>query len=103
MGKPGICRNDRFWLAGDHLVDPRVLDKPKIKAYVDAADRAKKEFKMTENQGMNVGSDQCICRFRVSLIGDHSIRSCTPNSAASELNQECLLSAQTLIPALVVQ
>lgn len=54
MGKPSINRNDRFWLAGDHLVDPRVLDKPKIKAFVDSAERAKRQFRMTDNQGMNV-------------------------------------------------
>jgi hypothetical protein len=24
LGKPGIFRNDRFWLCGDHVVDPRV-------------------------------------------------------------------------------
>lgn len=56
MGKPGIHRNDRFWLAGDHLVDPRILEHPKIKPYVESAERAKRDFKMTENQGMNVGS-----------------------------------------------
>lgn len=54
LGKPGIYRNDRFWLAGDHLVDPRVLEAPKIKPFVESAERAKKDFKMTENQGMNV-------------------------------------------------
>lgn len=56
MGKPGIHRNDRFWLAGDHLVDPRILEHPKIKPYVESSERAKRNFKMTENQGMNVGS-----------------------------------------------
>lgn len=54
MGQPGIYRNDRFWLAGDHLVDPRVIDTPKIKSFVDSSERAKREFRMTENQGMNV-------------------------------------------------
>ena len=55
LGKPGIFRNDRFWLAGDHLVDPRIMETPKIKPFVESAERAKKDFKMTENQGMNVG------------------------------------------------
>jgi hypothetical protein len=54
LGKPGIYRNDRFWLAGDHVVDPRVLDTPKIKPFVESAHRAKHQFKMTDNQGMNV-------------------------------------------------
>jgi hypothetical protein len=25
LGNPGIFRNDRFWLAGDHVVEPRVF------------------------------------------------------------------------------
>jgi hypothetical protein len=54
LGKPGIFRNDRFWLAGDHVVDPRVMESTKIKPFVESAARAKKDFKMTENQGMNV-------------------------------------------------
>jgi hypothetical protein len=53
LGKPGIFRNDRFWLAGDHVVDPRIKDVPKVKAMVDSSNRARRVFKMTENQGMN--------------------------------------------------
>ena len=53
MGRPGVWRNDRFWLAGDHVVHPDVANVPKIKAMVDVAEKAKKEFKMTEYQGMN--------------------------------------------------
>ena len=53
LGSPGIWRNDRFWIAGDHVVHPSIADHPKIKAYVDASERAKKDFLMTENQGMN--------------------------------------------------
>ena len=53
LGKPGIFRNDRFWLAGDHVVDPRIKDVPKVKAMVDSSERARQVFKMTENQGMN--------------------------------------------------
>ena len=53
LGSPGIWRNDRFWIAGDHVVHPSIADNPKIKAYVDASDKAKKDFLMTENQGMN--------------------------------------------------
>ena len=53
MGAPGIWRNDRFWLAGDHVVHPSITEIPKIKAFIDKAEQAKKEFKMTEYQGMN--------------------------------------------------
>ncbi|KIW73234.1 hypothetical protein PV04_01368 [Phialophora macrospora] len=53
LGSPGIWRNDRFWLAGDHVVHPAVANVPKIKALVDTAEWAKREFKMTEYQGMN--------------------------------------------------
>ena len=66
LGKPGIFRNDRFWLAGDHVVDPRIMDHPKIKPLVDASERAKRSFKMTENQGMNVSNACC------SLLNDPS-------------------------------
>ena len=54
LGNPGIFRNDRFWLAGDHVVDPRVNAVPKVKDLIDASERAKHVFKMTDYQGMNV-------------------------------------------------
>ncbi|KAH8820276.1 aconitase family protein [Xylogone sp. PMI_703] len=53
LGKPGIFRNDRFWLAGDHVVDPRIRKMPQVKALVDASERARDQFKLTEYQGMN--------------------------------------------------
>ncbi|KAJ5097845.1 hypothetical protein N7532_004846 [Penicillium argentinense] len=53
LGKPGIFRNDRFWLAGDHVVDPRINGLPKVKGLIDASERAKRVFKMTDYQGMN--------------------------------------------------
>ncbi|KAH2019409.1 hypothetical protein KXV45_003933 [Aspergillus fumigatus] len=53
LGKPGIHRNDRFWLAGDHVVDPRIRHIPKVRALIDASERAKRVFKLTEYQGMN--------------------------------------------------
>lgn len=56
LGQPGIYRNDRFWLAGDHLIDPRVIDTPKIKSFIKSYERARKEFKMTDSQRMNVSS-----------------------------------------------
>lgn len=54
LGKPGIFRNDRFWIAGDHVVDPRVNSLPKVQALIDASERAKRVFKMTNYQGLNV-------------------------------------------------
>ncbi|KAK4940303.1 hypothetical protein LTR10_019519 [Elasticomyces elasticus] len=53
LGSPGIWRNDRFWLAGDHVYHPAVASNPKIKSFLDVAEQAKNEFKMTEYQGMN--------------------------------------------------
>ena len=53
MGQPGIFRNDRIWLAGDHIVDPRIKDQPKIKTLIDASERARRTFKLSEYQGMN--------------------------------------------------
>ena len=53
MGQPGIFRNDRVWLAGDHIVDPRIKDQPKIKSLIDASERARRTFKLSEYQGMN--------------------------------------------------
>lgn len=54
LGDPGIWRNDRVWLAGDHVVDPRVKDHPRIKPLVEASERARQVFKLSEYQGMNV-------------------------------------------------
>ena len=48
LGQPGIFRNDRFWLAGDHLADPRVNNRPHIKHAIDESEEAKTTFKMTE-------------------------------------------------------
>ncbi|KAK5168966.1 uncharacterized protein LTR77_006275 [Saxophila tyrrhenica] len=53
LGSPGIWRNDRFWIAGDHVVHPSITETPKVKAFVESAERAKREFRMTEFQGMN--------------------------------------------------
>lgn len=53
LGSPEIWRNDRFWLAGDHVVHPAVMKHPKIAAMVAAAEKAKRDFRMTEYQGMN--------------------------------------------------
>lgn len=55
LGQPGIFRNDRVWLAGDHVVDPRAKDHPKIKSLIEASEKARQVFKLSEYQGMNVG------------------------------------------------
>jgi hypothetical protein len=54
LGKPGIFRNDRFWLAGDHIVDPRIRDTPLVKKFVSKSETARDEFALTEYQGNNV-------------------------------------------------
>lgn len=53
LGCPGIWRNDRFWIAGDHVVHPSSVGQPKIKTYIETAEKAKKDFMMTDYQGMN--------------------------------------------------
>lgn len=54
MGETQIWRNDRFWIAGDHVVDPRIMDDPQVRALVQASEQAKVDFSLTEYQGMNV-------------------------------------------------
>ena len=44
LGKPGIFRNDRFWLAGDHVVDPRIKDNPMVKGLVASSDKGKRRL-----------------------------------------------------------
>jgi hypothetical protein len=56
LGDPGIFRNDRFWLAGDHIVDPRISHTPLMKNLVAASERARYNFKMTDYQGMNAST-----------------------------------------------
>ncbi|KAH8121897.1 hypothetical protein FP744_10002942 [Trichoderma asperellum] len=53
LGSPGIFRNDRFWLAGDHVVEPRVKGVPAVQRLIESSEKARKVFKMTEYQGMN--------------------------------------------------
>ncbi|KAL7920082.1 hypothetical protein ACQKWADRAFT_315064 [Trichoderma austrokoningii] len=53
LGNPGIFRNDRFWLAGDHVVEPRVKGIPAVQRLIASSEKARKVFKMTEYQGMN--------------------------------------------------
>ncbi|KAJ1914018.1 hypothetical protein H4219_004964 [Mycoemilia scoparia] len=37
LKRPGVNRNDRFWLAVDHTVDPRIMDQPKPKELTQTA------------------------------------------------------------------
>ena len=60
LGSPGIIRNDRFWLAGDHVVDPRINNRPEVKRLIVNSEKAKNDFKMTDYQGMNVSDNSQI-------------------------------------------
>ncbi|ETN39949.1 uncharacterized protein HMPREF1541_06176 [Cyphellophora europaea CBS 101466] len=53
LGSPGIWRNDRFWLAGDHVVHPLARGNARVEAMVSTAEKAKRQFRMTDYQGMN--------------------------------------------------
>jgi hypothetical protein len=54
VGRPGIFRNDRFWLAGDHRVEPELYNVPTVRKLMDRAERIRDETKMTDFQGFNV-------------------------------------------------
>ncbi|KAM0815603.1 putative Aconitase/3-isopropylmalate dehydratase large subunit alpha/beta/alpha domain-containing protein [Seiridium cardinale] len=87
LGKPGIFRNDRLWIAGDHVVDPRVRDHPKIKSLVESSERARQIFKLTEYQGMNYTIMHTeFCRERAQpgmlIIGSDS-HTCSAGSVSS--------------------
>ncbi|EXJ53616.1 uncharacterized protein A1O5_13183 [Cladophialophora psammophila CBS 110553] len=49
MGRPGIRRKDRFWLAGDHVVDPRVNHRTYEKSLIEACDQIAKEMDLGDN------------------------------------------------------
>ncbi|KIW71769.1 hypothetical protein PV04_00006 [Phialophora macrospora] len=49
MGRPGIHRRDRFWLAGDHVVDPRVNHQAYEKSLIEACDQIAKEMDLGDN------------------------------------------------------
>ena len=87
LGKPGIFRNDRLWIAGDHVVDPRVLHMPQIKPLVESSERARRVFKLTEYQGMNYTIMHTeFCRERAEpgmlIIGSDS-HTCSAGSVSS--------------------
>ncbi|KAF2104217.1 aconitase iron-sulfur domain-containing protein [Rhizodiscina lignyota] len=87
LGRPGIFRNDRVWLAGDHVVDPRVSKIPRIKALIERSERARQVFKLTEYQGMNYTIMHSeFCRERAQpgmlIIGSDS-HTCSAGSVSS--------------------
>jgi homoaconitate hydratase len=49
MGRPGFKRTDRFWLAGDHVVDPRVNHLPKQRELIERCERIAEEMDLGEN------------------------------------------------------
>lgn len=48
MGRPTVFRNDRFWLAIDHTVDPSINDQPKPKELIKASADFAKEAKLID-------------------------------------------------------
>lgn len=60
VGRPGIFRNDRFWLAGDHRVEPELYDHTAVRALMKNSERARDEFKMENFQGFNVCLLRCV-------------------------------------------
>ncbi|RKP40268.1 putative aconitate hydratase [Dimargaris cristalligena] len=48
MGRPGVNRNDRFWLAIDHSVDPRIMDQPRVKHLVNVSESFAKEVDLVD-------------------------------------------------------
>lgn len=53
MGRPRIWRNDRFWLAVDHTVDPRVNHQPQQQMMIKASEDFAKEANLTNFQPPN--------------------------------------------------
>ncbi|KAL1970127.1 hypothetical protein VTN77DRAFT_6532 [Rasamsonia byssochlamydoides] len=49
IGRPRFFRPDRFWLAPDHIVDPRVNHLPKEKAAIEACERIATEMELGDN------------------------------------------------------
>ncbi|KAI0240187.1 hypothetical protein L0F63_000455 [Massospora cicadina] len=53
MGRPQIHRNDRFWLAIDHTVDPRINHLPKPQELIQASETFAKEAGLVDFYGPN--------------------------------------------------
>ncbi|CAG8561941.1 11642_t:CDS:2 [Ambispora gerdemannii] len=54
MGRPNIYRNDRFWLAIDHTVDPRINHLQKPAELIQASEKFAKEAKLIDFYKPNV-------------------------------------------------
>ncbi|KAM0240069.1 hypothetical protein ACHAP5_008167 [Fusarium lateritium] len=48
MGRPRPFRNDRLWLAVDHIVDPRTNHQPRQKGLIAKAERFRREAKIID-------------------------------------------------------
>ncbi|RKP33514.1 putative hydratase [Dimargaris cristalligena] len=48
MGRPGVNRNDRLWLAVDHTVDPRTMDRPLVQKLVQLSEDFAKEVNLVD-------------------------------------------------------
>lgn len=93
VGATKIWRNDRFWLAGDHIVDPRNKHLPKVKALVEMSEQAQKDYKLTNYMGQNV----CLflpfdiqSRLQLTIYFVHSTLLCIPNLFVKGHSPECL-------------
>ncbi|KAJ5624985.1 hypothetical protein N7510_001294 [Penicillium lagena] len=49
LSRPSFHRRDRFWLAPDHIVDPRVNHKPREKAVIEKCERIAREMELGDN------------------------------------------------------
>jgi homoaconitase/3-isopropylmalate dehydratase large subunit len=52
-GRPGVWRNDRFWLAIDHTVDPSINGESKPRALISASEEFAQEAKLRDFYGPN--------------------------------------------------
>ncbi|OAA61663.1 Aconitase/3-isopropylmalate dehydratase large subunit, alpha/beta/alpha [Niveomyces insectorum RCEF 264] len=49
LGRPAFRRKDRFWLAPDHIVDPRVNQRPRERGIIEKCERIAKEMDLGDN------------------------------------------------------
>ena len=49
LGRPSFSRKDRFWLAPDHIVDPRVNHQPREKMIIEKCEQIAKEMDLGDN------------------------------------------------------
>ncbi|KAJ2704390.1 hypothetical protein FB645_003313 [Coemansia sp. IMI 203386] len=53
MGRPGVNRNDRFWLAVDHTVDPRIMSQAKPQELISTSEKFAEEAHLVDYQRPN--------------------------------------------------